>query len=99
VYRVIVECDGIEADKRIVAPTREMSVVVEDVRQIVEGFNSVISGPDVPDTLIKNYMREVIDSVTVQEDGRIIATSTLYDTEAREFVLELKQGMDYKPRG
>lgn len=36
VYRVIVQCEGIEVDKRIIAPTREMNVVVGDV--ILEMF-------------------------------------------------------------
>ena len=31
VYRAIVECEGVKVEKRIIAPTREMSVVVGDV--------------------------------------------------------------------
>lgn len=70
-----------------------------DIRQIVEGFNSVIQDPDLPDEVIKKYMREAIDHITVHGDGRIVATSMLFGSEAKEYVLELERGVDYKPRG
>jgi hypothetical protein len=31
VYRVIIECDGKQVEKRVYAPTREMNIVVGDV--------------------------------------------------------------------
>lgn len=31
VYRAIIECEGVEVERRVIAPVREMSVVVGDV--------------------------------------------------------------------
>lgn len=68
-----------------------------DIRQIVEGFNTAINDPDVPDALIKNYMCEIIESITIHPEGRIVATCNLFGQEMA-FELKLIQGIDYKPR-